>query len=218
MDIGNDVEDEIEDGDKMDEMMHDVEGDFRDRPDVFESLSEVAKKPLYPGCKKYPKLSGVLTPFNINSQHGWTDSSFTTTTFLSALGDMFPEGNEVPKSYYYAKKLMCPFGMEYKRIHACPNDCVLYRNEHEHKDKCPQCGKSRYRRNSSVPGTKGPPARVLWYLPIIPRFKRLFSIEKEAKNLRWHAEGRKKNGLLKHPADLPEWKNIDMKSGHLEIK
>ena len=28
--IGNDVEDEVEDGDKMDEMMQDVEGEFRD--------------------------------------------------------------------------------------------------------------------------------------------------------------------------------------------
>ena len=64
--IGNDVED----SDKMDEMMQDVEGEYRDRPDVFKSLSEAAKKPLYPGCKKYTKLSGMLTLFNIKSQHG----------------------------------------------------------------------------------------------------------------------------------------------------
>ena len=52
---------------------------------------------------------------------------------------------------------------------------------------------------------------MLWYIPIIPRFKRLFSIEKDAENLRWHAEGRKKNSLLKHSVDSPEWKNIYMK-------
>lgn len=35
--------------------------------------------------------------------------------------------NELPKSTYYAKKLMCPFRLEYKKIHACPNDYMLYR-------------------------------------------------------------------------------------------
>ncbi|XP_021746079.1 uncharacterized protein LOC110711949 [Chenopodium quinoa] len=124
---------------------------------------------------------------------------------------MLPDENELPKSYYYAKKLMCPFGLEYKKIHACPNDCVLYRNEYEELEECPRCGKSRYKRKSCNAGMKGPPTKVLWYLPIIPRFKRLFSIPKDAKNMRWRAEGRKKNGLLKHPADSPGWKNIDMK-------
>jgi len=67
---------------------------------------------------------------------------------------------------------------------------------------------SRFKRKGSA-GVTGPPAKVLWYLPIIPRFKRLFSIKKYAKNLRWHADGRKKDQLLKHPADSPEWKTID---------
>ena len=97
---------------------------------------------------------------------------------------MLPDGNEIPKSYYYAKKLMCPFGLEYKKIHACPNDCILYRNEYEKLQECPRCKRSRYKRMSCNPGTEGPPAKVLWYLPIIPRFKRLFSIPKDAKNLR----------------------------------
>ncbi|XP_021751225.1 uncharacterized protein LOC110716882 [Chenopodium quinoa] len=200
--------DEIEDGggNHLDEMMHNVEGEFGDRCDVFESLLEAAKKPLYPRSKKYTKLSAVLTLFNIKSKYKWSDTSFTS--LLTVLCDMLLDGNELPKSYYYAKKLMC---LEYKKMHAFPNDCVLYRNEYKELKECPRCGKSRYKRKSSNAGMKGPPAKVLWYLPIIPRFKRLFSIPKDAKNLRWHAEGRKKNGLLKHPADSPDWKNIDMK-------
>ena len=198
----DDQADEVED-EQVDEMLHGVEGE------VFELLSEASKKPLYPGCKKYSKLSAVLTLFNIKSKHGWTDISFTS--LLTALSDMLPDGNEIPKSYYYAKKLMCPFGLEYKKIHACPNDCILYRNEYEKLQECPRCKRSRYKRMSCNPGTEGPPAKVLWYLPIIPRFKRLFSIPKDAKNLRWHAEGRKKNRMLKHPADSPQWKNIDLK-------
>jgi len=35
--------------------------------------------------------------------------------------------------------------MEYKRIHAFPNDCILYRKEFEGLKKCPKCGLSRYK-------------------------------------------------------------------------
>ena len=56
---------------------------------------------------------------------------------------------------------------------------------------------------------KGPSAKVVWYLPIIPRFRRFFVNGKDAKNLRWHGEGRKKDGKLRDPADSPQWRTID---------
>jgi hypothetical protein len=58
---------------------------------------------------------------------------------------------------------------------------------------------------------KKSPAKVLWYLPIIPRFRRLFASPKDAELVRWHAEKRKDDGKLRHPADAPEWRNIDRK-------
>ncbi|XP_052724058.1 uncharacterized protein LOC128193906 [Vigna angularis] len=56
---------------------------------------------------------------------------------------------------------------------------------------------------------KGPPAKVLWYLPLVPRLKRLFSNSNDAKLMRWHADGRIKDGNLRHPADAMQWKNFD---------
>ena len=53
------------------------------------------------------------------------------------------------------------------------------------------------------------PQKVLWYLPIIPRFKRLFANADDAKDLTWHADGRKCNGMLHHPADSYQWKKIN---------
>jgi len=53
------------------------------------------------------------------------------------------------------------------------------------------------------------PTKVCWYLPIIPRFKRLFASVDDAKNLKWHVDGRIIDGLLRHPADSPYWKTID---------
>ncbi|GJU07253.1 hypothetical protein Tco_1123683 [Tanacetum coccineum] len=55
----------------------------------------------------------------------------------------------------------------------------------------------------------GPAAKVLWYLPIIPRLKQLYSNPKNAKLLRWHAEDRKHDGKIRHVADASQWKNID---------
>nr|GFA93398.1 hypothetical protein [Tanacetum cinerariifolium] len=55
----------------------------------------------------------------------------------------------------------------------------------------------------------GPPAKLLWYLPIIPRLKKLYANPNDAKLLRWHAEERKNDGKMRHVADSPQWKNID---------
>ena len=46
---------------------------------------------------------------------------------LQLLRDMLLEPNTLPNRNYEAKKILCPMGMEYKKIHACPNDCMLYR-------------------------------------------------------------------------------------------
>jgi hypothetical protein len=42
---------------------------------------------------------------------------------------MLPRDNELPASMYEAKKVVCPLGLEVQKIHACPNDCILYRCE-----------------------------------------------------------------------------------------
>ena len=56
---------------------------------------------------------------------------------------------------------------------------------------------------------KGPLAKVLWYLPIISRFKRMFANANDAKDLTWHADERNCDGMLRHPADSSQWKKIN---------
>jgi len=55
----------------------------------------------------------------------------------------------------------------------------LYRKEFEGLHKCPRCGVSRYKVKDNDDDDdddmkKGPPAKVLWYLPIIPQLIRFF--------------------------------------------
>ena len=127
---------------------------------MFEQLSKAAEQPFYPGCTTHTELSGVMALFNLKTKHGWTDTSFTG--LLETLQDMLPTGHKLPKSTYYAKKLMCPFGLEYEKIDACPNDCILYRNVYANLDKCPKCNKSRYKLPDGVKpgeGQKDPSAK-----------------------------------------------------------
>ena len=51
--------------------------------------------------------------------------------------------------------------------------------------------------------------KVLWYLPIIPRFKRLFANGDDAQDLPWHANGRNYDGMLYHSTNSSQWKKID---------
>ncbi|XP_071699112.1 uncharacterized protein [Rutidosis leptorrhynchoides] len=171
------------------DMKDNVADKYHDR---LQQLFVDAEKPLYTGCMNFSKLSAVIQLVNLKSNNGWSDTSFTS--LLELLNKMLPEGNELWVSTYQAKKLMCPMGLEIQRIHACPNDCMLYRNEDKDLHQCKE---------------NGPPAKLLWYLPIIPRLKRLFANEKDAKLLRWHAEDRKNDGKMRHVADSLQWKNFD---------
>ncbi|KAJ0508051.1 putative Transposase-associated domain-containing protein [Helianthus annuus] len=216
LDADNDHSNSNEPDNNLNEMLHDMETNISDdEQENLQHLFEEAEKPLYAGCKKFNKLDAVLKLFNVKSKNGWSDKSFTNLLVL--LHDMLPEGNELPISTYQAKKLMCPMGLEVERIHACPNDCMLYRKEFEDLHECLICHASRYKRKKESDEDEydndvtknGPPAKMLWYLPIIPRLKRLFSNEKEAKLLRWHSDERVIDGKQRHVADSPQWTNID---------
>lgn len=220
----NEMVDDDEDDEMMphlDELLRDYEGnEHNDRGyKDFIGLTEAAEKPLYPDCKeKYTKLSSVLELLKLKASSGMSDKSFNE--LLTLFADMLPEGNELPKNTYRAKKVLCPIGLEVERIHACRNDCILYRKQYAELESCPVCGASRFKNKSTedhedeeVQGVrKGIPEKVCWYLPVIPRLKRLFANPKEAKQLRWHAEERKvTDGKLRHPADAIQWKKINDK-------
>jgi len=127
---------------------------------------------------------------------------------LELLHEILPEGNILPTSHYEAKKILCPMGIEYQKIHPCPNGCILYRKEFERLHKCPRCGLSRYKVKDDDEDEdemkKGSPTKVLSYLPIIPRLKCFYANFKDAKSLTWHANGRRCDGLLRHAADSPQ--------------
>ncbi|GKC50664.1 uncharacterized protein Tco_1073409 [Tanacetum coccineum] len=180
------------------------DGDI-DQEDL-QQLFEEAEKPVYDGCD-------FLELLKLKASSSWSDTSFTK--LLDFMHRLLPKNNELPISTYQAKKIMCPMGLEIERIHACPNDCMLYRDDYKNLHACVTCETSRYKKEPDEIDddvTKnGPPAKLLWYFPIIPRLKRLFENKKEAKLLRWHFDQRKDDGKLRHVADSPQWRKINNK-------
>ena len=52
--------------------------------------------------------------------------------------------------------------MEYEKIHACLNDCILYRKEYKDVIICPNCGVARWKlKNNSTEMKMGIPTKVL---------------------------------------------------------
>ncbi|WVY91473.1 hypothetical protein V8G54_036987 [Vigna mungo] len=167
--------------DAVEEIVNVIEEDMRDCPQMFDRLTIDAKTPLYNGCTSFTRLSAVLKLFNLKARNGWSDTSFTE--LLSLIKYMLPKDNVLPSRMYDARKMLSSIGMSYEKIHACPNDCILFRNEYALLDKCPKCMTSRYKKNRN---------------------------EQDAKNLRWHADERIRDGKLRHPADSPQWQKLIM--------
>ncbi|KAK1696300.1 hypothetical protein QYE76_012997 [Lolium multiflorum] len=147
----------------------------------LDRMLEDHRKALYPGCDDgLKKLGCTLDLLKWKAQAGVADSAFED--LLKMLKNMFPKNNELPTSTYEAKKVVCPLGLEVLKIHACINDCILYRGEYENLNECPVCTALRYKIRGDDPGDdvegqkprKKVPAKVMWYAPIIPRLKRLF--------------------------------------------
>ena len=76
-----------------------------------------------------------------------------------------PTGNHLPENRRKARQVVIGLGMvDYDRIHACVNDCVLFRNEHAGLDVCPKCGEPKYK--EGMQGTTIP-RKVLRHFPRI---------------------------------------------------
>ena len=79
---------------------------------------------------------------------------------------------------------MKDIGMHYEAIHAFPDDHVIYYNQHEFAIECPKCHISRYQTNQV---TQNVPQKVIRYIPMIPRFQRMFRCKNIAQFMDYHA-------------------------------
>ncbi|XP_024013159.1 uncharacterized protein LOC112087474 [Eutrema salsugineum] len=180
------------------------------REDEFLAKLGDAETPLYPSCASHSKLSAIVSLFRLKTQNGWSDKSFNE--LLETLPSMLPEDNVLHTSLYDVKKFIKSFHMGYEKIHACVNDCCLFRKRLKKLDNCLKCKTSRWKTNFQTGELKkGVPQKVLRYFPIIPRLKRMFRSEQTAKELRWHFTNKINDGKLRHPVDYVTWDQMNSK-------
>ncbi|KAH7848000.1 hypothetical protein Vadar_032610 [Vaccinium darrowii] len=116
----------------------------------FKKLIEDSEKPSYPGCVKI-KLATLVRFYKFKASNALTNKAFIE--FLAIMGEILPESHQLSSSTYEAGKTMAVLGMEYEKIHACPNDCILYQKEFNDATSCPTCNTSRWKlkKNSTEP-------------------------------------------------------------------
>ncbi|XP_075489524.1 uncharacterized protein LOC142528366 [Primulina tabacum] len=180
---------------------------YTENPEAFMKFLEETQKPLYNGCKRYMKLSALVKLYNTKARHGMSDALFSD--ILMDFEDMPLDNHNLPSKMYHVKKTFSCLALTHEKIHACSNYCILYRKQYKDCVSCPKCGLPRWKLTKKKVEKKSVPAKVVWYFPPIPRFKRMFKSLETSKNLTWHAENTGVAGQLRHPSDSPSWKLVD---------
>ncbi|XP_024195814.1 uncharacterized protein LOC112198969 [Rosa chinensis] len=149
---------EVELGSDM-ELEDDEDEGLSNECNEFRQFVDNANKPLYPGCDRHTKLNVLVSLYNLKAKHGMSDSAYSD--WLITFAEFLPVGNEIPASVYDAKKTLSALGMDYTKIHACPNDCILYRKEYVDETKYPRCGLSRWKIGKNSKERDGVPAKLM---------------------------------------------------------
>lgn len=215
--------------DNMQGLVHDAlgvqmnDGYMEDTTDIFQDgeiaigqageffkLIDASQQKLYEGCDKFTKLSFIIRLLHLKCLGRLNNKVFDM--LLDLLREAFPDAMVgLPKSYYEAEKLLKDLGLGYEKIDACPNNCTLYWGVNAGKTSCETCHELRWLTSEKdlTGGERKIARKVLWYFPLKSRLQRLFMSTKTASHMRWHAEGRTKDGCMRHPADSPAWKTFD---------
>ena len=145
---------EDEPADNLGQAIHDTQRECESEKEKikFERMLEDHKKLLYPIVEEgQKKLGTTLELLQWKAKNSVSDKGFGE--LLKIQKKMLPKDNKLPATTYEAKLVVCPLGLEIQKIHACPNNCILYRGEeYEKLDACPVCHASWYKIRRDDPG------------------------------------------------------------------
>jgi hypothetical protein len=102
---------------------------------------------------------------------------------------LLPADHKMPENLYQSKKIVLSLGMNYEKIDACENNCMLLWRDHENDTHCMRCNKSRYAvvvDEKGIEITTKVQVKQLQYMLITPRLKWLFLNQETTKQMRRH--------------------------------
>jgi hypothetical protein len=178
----------------------------------FYKILEASKAKVHEGTSVCV-LQVVTRLMAMKSKYTFSNNCFNDIVKL--IIDISPPNHNMPKDLYHCNKLVAGLGMNYQKIDACENNCMLFWKEHENTTHCIHHSKSRYAVVLDEDGnevTTKVPIKQLRYMPITPRLKRLFLNQETAKQMRWHKEGDRQGqdpDVMVHPSDGEAWQALN---------
>jgi hypothetical protein len=188
----------------------DYEGPRTPEVQKFFELLKAAKEPLHEHTKVIV-LVFVTRLMAIKSKFALSNNCYKE--LLNLISDVLLENHKMPKDMYQSKKLLSGFGMAYKKIDVCDNNCMLFWKETTSEKKCTVYGERRFvevENDDGLTVTTAVESKQLHYMPLIPRLKHLFISKNTTRHMMWHKEGIHENpDVMAHLADREAWKALD---------
>ncbi|XP_026398607.1 uncharacterized protein LOC113294426 [Papaver somniferum] len=191
-------------------------GNNQDRADVndvnYNKQLQDAAQPLYLGCSaEHTKLSTTVCLLSMKARYQCSDVFMTM--LLGYLKTILPAENTLPDNCRKAKDMIKPFQFPVQIIHACINDCILYRKDYADLEECPKCKESRWKQppEGSIPTTRKLSVKILRYFPVTERLQRMYSVPWIAELMIWYSKVVESATHMRHPVDSSQWKSIDRK-------
>ena len=138
---------------------------YADSQSAVLEVSQNLNSPLYDGASS-TLLQTLVKYFEWFIAHPGT-SKKALSDMLQMQKSILPDNNLLTDPYTSARKLLEPLLVKMEVYHACPNDCILFRNQYAYNIVCPMCNANRY--NSAKH-----PVRKFISLPVGPRLVRMF--------------------------------------------
>ncbi|CAL5194219.1 unnamed protein product [Lathyrus oleraceus] len=130
--------------------------------------------------------------------------------------DATPTKDNLPTSFYGAKRSVSKFGLEVRKIDCYISGCILfYDNEFgtndEALEECKFCKSPSYKIHSKAINHKQKCVVVksIFYMSIIPRLKRMFASMHSVSQMTWHHRNKISSCTMRHPYDGEAWKHFD---------
>ena len=131
-------------------------------------------------------------------------NKFIDELFHYLSSDLLPTGNKLPGSHYEARRSIQKLGLHYNNVHACPNGCILFKDEHSTLDTYPKCSTSRW-----MDVSNNIPSKIIRHFPLIPQLKRMWRLAEIAKMLTGYRKHVSNDGVMRCVVDSPAWKHVD---------
>ncbi|XP_070010832.1 uncharacterized protein [Nicotiana sylvestris] len=143
----------------------------------YEQLEE-ASRPLRNGSPHF-ELSVAVRLLSIKSD--WNISQAAMDSFIDLMSELVDSNIKLPGDFYKEKKLVSKLGLSSMRIDCCEDGCMLYYKDDANLSSCKFCEKPRFKRLSSGNMVA---IKVMHYLLLIPRLKRLYASMSSAPHMR----------------------------------